>query len=91
MKRKLVSRYIGPYKITEQKGKVAYKLQLPPKMSAIFDVFHVSQLKWCGIITMNKIPRGNERITYVRFIPPFSKNGTSCKSWDEIFYKGEGL
>ena len=41
VKRKLVPRYVGPYKITERKGNVAYKLQLPPEMSAIFDVFHV--------------------------------------------------
>ena len=47
VKRKLSPRYVGPYKITEWKGNVAYKLQLPPKMSAIFDVFHVSQLKRC--------------------------------------------
>ena len=42
VKRKLEPRYVGPYKITERKGNVAYKLQLPPEMSAIFDVFHVS-------------------------------------------------
>ena len=47
MKRKLVPRYVGPYQIIEQKGKVAYKLQLPPEMSAIFNVFHVSQLRKC--------------------------------------------
>ena len=28
-------------------GQVAYKLQLPPEMSAIFNVFHVSQLRKC--------------------------------------------
>ena len=47
MKRKLAPRYVGPYKIIERKGDVAYKLQFPPEMSAIFDVFHVSQLKRC--------------------------------------------
>ena len=47
VKRKLAPRYIGPYKITKRKGNVAYKLQLPLEMSAIFDVFHVSQLKRC--------------------------------------------
>ena len=47
VKRKLTPRYVGPYKIIERKGNVAYKLQLPPEMSAIFDVFHVSQLKRC--------------------------------------------
>ena len=47
VKRKLVSRYVGPYQIIEWKGNVTYKLQLPPEMSAIFDIFHVSQLKRC--------------------------------------------
>jgi hypothetical protein len=42
MKKKLSPRYVGPYKILEWKGNVAYKLQLPPEMSAIFDVFHAS-------------------------------------------------
>ena len=42
MKKKLSPRYVGPYKIVERKGNVAYKLQLPPEMSTIFDVFHVS-------------------------------------------------
>ena len=47
VKRKLAPQYVGPYKIIEQCGPVAYRLQLPPKMSAIFNVFHVSQLKKC--------------------------------------------
>jgi hypothetical protein len=42
IKGKLAPRYIGPYEIIEACGPVAYKLELPPKMSAIHNVFHVS-------------------------------------------------
>ena len=45
VKRKLAPRYVGPYKIIGQRGLVAYKLQLPLEMRAIFNVFHISQLK----------------------------------------------
>ena len=37
--------YIGPYRIIERIGVVAYRLELPPEMSDIHDVFHVTQLK----------------------------------------------
>ncbi|WVZ89930.1 hypothetical protein U9M48_036275 [Paspalum notatum var. saurae] len=47
VKGKLATRYIGPFKITEQCGPVAYRIELPPHLAAVHDVFHVSQLKKC--------------------------------------------
>jgi hypothetical protein len=40
-------RYIGPFKILEQRGEVAYQLELPPQLSDVHDVFHVPQLRKC--------------------------------------------
>ncbi|WVZ80318.1 hypothetical protein U9M48_027804 [Paspalum notatum var. saurae] len=47
VKGKLAPRYIGPFKITERCGSVAYRLELPPHLAAVHDVFQVSQLKKC--------------------------------------------
>ncbi|WVZ97659.1 hypothetical protein U9M48_043174 [Paspalum notatum var. saurae] len=47
VKGKLAPRYVGPFKIIERCGAVAYRLELPPHLAAVHDVFHVSQLKKC--------------------------------------------
>jgi hypothetical protein len=44
---KLAPRFIGPVKILEKRGELAYQLELPPQLSDMHDVFHVSQLKKC--------------------------------------------
>jgi hypothetical protein len=42
VKGKLTPRYIRPFKIIDHQGEVAYQLELPPQLSEVHNVFHVS-------------------------------------------------
>jgi hypothetical protein len=53
---KLAPRYIGPFKILEQRGEVAYQLKLPPRLTGVHDVFHVSQLRKCLRVLEEHMP-----------------------------------
>ena len=44
-KGKLAPRYVGPFEILEKVGDLAYRLALPPTMSGVHNVFHVSLLR----------------------------------------------
>jgi hypothetical protein len=47
MKGKLAPHYIGPFPILEKYGNVAYKLELPPSLVGVHNIFHVPQLMRC--------------------------------------------
>ncbi|GKE91602.1 hypothetical protein Tco_1572697 [Tanacetum coccineum] len=42
-------RYVGPFKVLEKVGEVAYKLELPEELSRVHNTFHVSNLKKCYV------------------------------------------
>ncbi|GJX25189.1 putative reverse transcriptase domain-containing protein [Tanacetum coccineum] len=44
---KLNPRYVGPFKVLEKVGEVAYKLELPEELNRVHNTFHVSNLKNC--------------------------------------------
>ena len=44
-KGKLSPRFIGPFEVLERRGEVAYELALPPELSQVHPVFHVSMLR----------------------------------------------
>ena len=43
--RKLTPKFLGPYQILKRIGPVAYQVALPPNLSNLHPVFHVSQLR----------------------------------------------
>ena len=42
---KLSLRYIGPFEVLERVGMIAYRLALPPSLSGVHALFHVSMLR----------------------------------------------
>jgi hypothetical protein len=53
---KLAPRYIGPFKILEQRGEVVDQLKLPPQLTDVHDAFHVSQLRMCLRVLEEQMP-----------------------------------
>jgi hypothetical protein len=56
VKGKLDPRYVGPFKIVDRRGEVAYQLELPPQLSDVHDVFHMSHLKKCLRVPEEQLP-----------------------------------
>ncbi|XP_071726494.1 uncharacterized protein [Rutidosis leptorrhynchoides] len=49
-------RFVGPFELVARIGKVAYRLALPEKLSAIHNTFHVSQLRKCLVDESTVVP-----------------------------------
>jgi hypothetical protein len=92
VKRKLVPRYVGPFQTIGKSWVVAYKIQLPPKMRVIFNVFHVSQLKKCLRVPEERVPLGDIKLesdlTYEkRLVHVIDTHERVTPSWVVKFYK----
>ncbi|GKF13707.1 hypothetical protein Tco_0055169 [Tanacetum coccineum] len=46
-KGKIAPRFVGPFKIIEKIGPMAYRLDFPEELDGVHDTFHVSNLKKC--------------------------------------------
>ena len=66
---KLSPRYIGPYEVIERVGPLAYKIALPPELSQIHNMFHVSMLRRYRSDPMHVLRESEmeitEKLTYV--------------------------
>jgi hypothetical protein len=55
VKGKLAPRYIGPYEVTEKFRTTVYRIRLLDQLSAVHNVFHVSQLNKCQQVPETQI------------------------------------
>ncbi|WVZ62768.1 hypothetical protein U9M48_012473, partial [Paspalum notatum var. saurae] len=78
VKGKLAPRYVGPFKIFEKCGPVAYRLELPPRLAAVHDIFHVSQLKKCL-----RVPEEEIDTSQVQIEPDLTYEATPVKVLDQ--------
>nr|GFB77975.1 hypothetical protein [Tanacetum cinerariifolium] len=56
IKGKLSPCFIGPFEILDRVGEVSYRLALPPQLSHVHDVFHVSLLRGYKVMRKKTIP-----------------------------------
>ncbi|XP_070010876.1 uncharacterized protein [Nicotiana sylvestris] len=64
-KGKLSPRYIGPYKILQRIGQVAYELELSSELEFVYPVFHVSMSRKCIGDPSRVVPIKDVQVTEV--------------------------
>lgn len=57
--KKLNPKFIGPHQILQRVGAVAYRVALPPELTRLHNVFHVSQLRKY-VIDLSHVIQGDE-------------------------------
>ena len=77
---KLSPRFIGPFEILERVGIIVYRLALPPSMSGVHEVFHVSMLRRYTSDPAHVVDWGDigERL---RLTPMGPLRRDQCASW----------
>jgi hypothetical protein len=87
-----LARYIGQYPIIEKYGPLSYQVELPSKLSGIYNVFHVSQLKRCmkpltDIVAEDTIPLDPD-LTYKAYpIKILDQQDRATRNKTTRFYK----
>ncbi|GJY23383.1 reverse transcriptase domain-containing protein [Tanacetum coccineum] len=61
-KGKLAPRFVGPFKIIEKVGHVAYRLDFPEELNGVYDTFHVSNIKKCLANPTLQVPLDEIRV-----------------------------
>ncbi|XP_023752984.1 uncharacterized protein LOC111901357 [Lactuca sativa] len=59
---KLRLHFIGPLAVLERVGEQAYRLELPPKLAGILDVFHVCYMRKCFVEKPSVLPLDELRV-----------------------------
>ncbi|WMV29023.1 hypothetical protein MTR67_022408 [Solanum verrucosum] len=84
-KGKLSPRYISPYKISKRIDNVAYKLELPQELAAVYPVFHIFMLKKCMGVRSLIIPTKDigikDSLSYEEI--PCSDSRSSCSQVED--------
>src|SRR6185312_14253335 len=81
VKGKLAPRYVGPFPIIERCGLVTYRLELPAQLSAVHNIFHVSQLRKCLRVPTKIIEMENVQLEPDLVYPEHPVKIVDYKTW----------